>query len=217
MLKTHIEELDPALGRPDGVRQPHGQLHARPAAASTSSSQARVLPGYEDSWERVLVAIEDVTERENARRWLAISEHYARGLFEHSPVSLWVEDFSSVKRLLDEVREQRHRDFRVFTDVHPEFVQRCMSEIRVIDVNRHTLDLFGAPDKPTLLQPPRRRVPRRHGAAFPRAAHRPVGRQAVPAARGGELRARRQRAARPPAVLGAAGPRATTGRWCRWR
>ena len=43
-------------------------------------------------------------------------------------------------------------DFRTFTDVHPEFVTRCMSEIRVIDVNRHTLDLFGAPDKETLLR-----------------------------------------------------------------
>ena len=41
--------------------------------------------------------------------------------------------------------------FRVFTDVHPEFVVRCMSEIRVIDVNRHTLDMFGAPDKAALL------------------------------------------------------------------
>jgi diguanylate cyclase (GGDEF)-like protein len=35
--------------------------------------------------------------------------------------------------------------------VHPEFVQRCMCEIRVIDVNRHTLELFAAPDKPSLL------------------------------------------------------------------
>jgi diguanylate cyclase (GGDEF)-like protein len=30
-------------------------------------------------------------------------------------------------------------------------VTRCMSEIRLIDVNRHTLQLFGAPDKTTLL------------------------------------------------------------------
>ena len=39
----------------------------------------------------------------------------------------------------------------MFTDVHPEFVARCMSEIRVIDVNHHTLTLFGAADKKTLL------------------------------------------------------------------
>jgi len=27
------------------------------------------------------------------------SEQYACGLFEHSPVSLWVEDFTGIKRL----------------------------------------------------------------------------------------------------------------------
>ena len=110
-----------------------------------------VLPGHEHDWSRVLVALEDVTARESARRALALSEQYARGLFEHSPVSLWVEDFSSIKRLMDEIRCRGITDLRVFTDVHPEFVTRCMSEIRVIDVNKHTLSLFGAPDKATLL------------------------------------------------------------------
>ncbi len=110
-----------------------------------------VLPGCEATWQRVLVAIEDVTEREAARRRERASEAYARGLFEHSPVSLWVEDFSRVKALLDDLRDQGITDFRVFTDVHPEFVRRCMSEIRVLDVNGHTLEMFGAPDKASLL------------------------------------------------------------------
>ncbi|WP_029075101.1 sensor domain-containing diguanylate cyclase [Kaistia adipata] len=111
-----------------------------------------IVPGHEASWNRVLVAIEDVTERETARRALLRSEEYARGLFHHSPISLWVEDFSRVKSLIDEIRMIGIVDFRVFTDVHPEFVTRCMSEIRVIDVNRHTLELFAAPDKTTLLK-----------------------------------------------------------------
>lgn len=111
----------------------------------------RVLPGYEDNWKRVMISIEDVTERETARRRLVQSENYAFGLFAHSPVSLWVEDFGGVKRLIDDVRAQGVEDFRVFTDVHQEFVERCMSEIRVLDVNSRTLELFGAPDKPTLL------------------------------------------------------------------
>ena len=110
-----------------------------------------VLPGHEQSWDRVMIAIEDVTARENARRRLVDSENYASGLFAHSPVSLWVEDFSGVKRLMDEVRARGVEDFRVFTDVHEEFVPRCMSEIRVVDVNSRTLELFGAPDKKTLL------------------------------------------------------------------
>jgi diguanylate cyclase (GGDEF)-like protein len=111
----------------------------------------KIMPGHEHTWDRVMIAIEDVTERESARRKLALSENYAFGLFAHSPVSLWIEDFSGVKRLIDEVRNQGIEDFRVFTDVHEEFVERCMSEIRVLDVNDRTVELFGAPDKPTLL------------------------------------------------------------------
>jgi diguanylate cyclase (GGDEF)-like protein len=112
---------------------------------------ANVLPGHEKTWRRVLLAIEDVTESARASRSLARSESYARGLFEHSPVSLWVEDFSRVKARLDEVRAQGITDFRVFINVHPEFVTRCMREIRVMDVNRQTLDMFAASDKETLL------------------------------------------------------------------
>ena len=111
-----------------------------------------ILPGHENSWDRVMIAIEDVTAREDARRRLADSETYAFGLFAHSPVSLWVEDFSGVKRLIDDVRARGVEDFRVFTDVHEEFVPRCMNEIRVLDVNGRTLELFGAPDKESLLR-----------------------------------------------------------------
>ncbi|SDH87742.1 sensor domain-containing diguanylate cyclase [Paraburkholderia phenazinium] len=110
-----------------------------------------VLPGHEARWDRVLVSLEDVTELEGARHRLAHAEAYARGLFEDSPVSLWVEDFSAVKRLLNDARAAGIVDFRTFTDVHPEFVERCMQEIHVLDVNRHTLDMFAAPNKPTLL------------------------------------------------------------------
>ncbi len=113
---------------------------------------ATVLPGHETTWDRVLLSVEDVTERLQAQRSVVASEQYARGLFEHSPVSLWVEDFSSVKHLLDEAREQGIADFRTFIDVHPEFVLRCMEEIRVIDVNRQTLTMFGAPNRSVLLK-----------------------------------------------------------------
>jgi diguanylate cyclase (GGDEF)-like protein len=113
---------------------------------------AQVLPGAEDDWSRVLISIEDVSARVKSQHKLAASEQYARGLFEHSPVSLWVEDFSAIKQLLDDVRERGITDFRTFADVHPEFTERCMSEIRVIDVNQQTLVMFGAHDRDTLLK-----------------------------------------------------------------
>ena len=113
--------------------------------------RGRILPGYDECWSRVLVSLEDVTEQVHARQRLERSEEYARGLFEHSPVSLWVEDFSAVKRLLDEVRAQGISDLKTFLKVHPEFVKRCMREIRVLDVNQLTLTMFGAQSKQALL------------------------------------------------------------------
>lgn len=111
-----------------------------------------VLPDNDTHWDRVLVSIDDITELENARRRLMASEQYAQGIFEQAPVSLWVEDFSAIRHLLESVREQGIVNFRTFTDVHPEFVTRCMSEIRVLDVNRYTLYMFNAADKQNLLE-----------------------------------------------------------------
>ena len=102
-------------------------------------------------WDRMLMAIEDFTAEKRARQAAASNEAYARGLFDLSPVSLWVEDFSEVKAMLDDVRGQGITDFRTFVDVHPEFVQSCMERIRVVDVNRQTLNLFGAGSKEELL------------------------------------------------------------------
>jgi diguanylate cyclase (GGDEF)-like protein len=151
MLTAHVDELCQLW---DG----HTEFYSNTVNYTLSGQRldiqlkGSILPGYEEGWERILLAIEDVTERENARRQVAECETYARGLFEYSPVSLWVEDFSAIRRLLEEVRQQGISDFRVFTDVHPEFVYRCMKEIRVIDVNRETLEMFRAPDKQTLMR-----------------------------------------------------------------
>lgn len=151
MLETHVEELVQLWDGKPGFTGNAVNYTLRGRRLDIQLNAA-ILPGYEANWERLLIAIEDVTPRETARRQLDRSQNYARALFEHSPVSLWVEDFSTIRTLLDEVRAQGIVDFRVFTDVHPEFVERCMQEIRVIDVNRQTLDMFGAPDKATLLR-----------------------------------------------------------------
>jgi len=151
MLTTHVDELV-QLWEGRTAFESHTVNYTLSGRRLDIQLHGRILPGYEESWGRVLIAIEDVTDRENARRKLVQSENYALGLFAHSPVSLWVEDFSAVKRLIDEVRDRGITDFRVFTDVHPEFVARCLSEIRVLEVNQRTLELFGAADKASLLR-----------------------------------------------------------------
>jgi diguanylate cyclase (GGDEF)-like protein len=113
--------------------------------------RVRVLQGHESTWDRVMLSLEDITERTQSRNKLTQSEQYARDLFEYSPVSLWVEDFSGVKALMDEARAAGIVDFRVFISVHPEFVSRCIEQVRVIEVNRQTLDMFAAQTQEELL------------------------------------------------------------------
>lgn len=105
--------------------------------------RGNLLPGHEESWSRVLVAVEDVTDLHATRRDTARSEAYARGLFEHSPVSLWVKDFSGIKPLFDELRRRDVHDLGAFMNGHPDFLERCMGAIHTIDVNRQTLNLYG--------------------------------------------------------------------------
>ncbi len=110
-----------------------------------------IHPDGQGGWSRVIVAFEDISEQEAARRALLISEAEARALFNDSPVSIWLENFSLIKARLDELRNRGIVEFRTFIDVHPDFVEMCMQDIHVLDVNQHTLTLFGARDKDELL------------------------------------------------------------------
>lgn len=151
MMETHVNELADLW---------EGKTEFSSTAANYTLGGRRldiqlrgsVLPGHEKTLGRLLITTEDVTAREEARRAELRNRQHAEGIFENSPVSLWLEDFSGIRDLIEEVRYRGIVDFRVFLDVHPEFIQQCMSEIRVVEVNRATLDLFGARDRNMLLQ-----------------------------------------------------------------
>lgn len=74
-----------------------------------------------------------------------------RFLFEQSPVSLWVEDLSAVKAIVDALRRQGVRNFKEYFHNNPRETAAAVRLARVIDVNQATLDLFGATTKEELL------------------------------------------------------------------
>ena len=112
----------------------------------------RILPGSESTWKQVLVTIENITQRKQAERELMVSENRLRGLFENSPISLWEEDYSQIKSFFDELRSSGETDFKGYLSEHPDAVSQCMSMIRVVDVNRKTLEMFGASSRRELLE-----------------------------------------------------------------
>jgi diguanylate cyclase (GGDEF)-like protein len=111
----------------------------------------KAFPGHEQDWSRVLISITDITERRLAVDALHESRRFAQGLFEHSPVSLWVEDFSDIKLYLDDLRRKGITNFRRHLRDNPKALAETVALLKVTDVNQRTLQLFDAESKAQLL------------------------------------------------------------------
>jgi len=79
------------------------------------------------------------------------SEERYRRLFEDSPISLWEEDLSQVKRDLDRLRAFGVGDLSAYFDQQPGAVQELLAKIRVVDVNQATVRLYQAESKEELV------------------------------------------------------------------
>jgi PAS domain S-box-containing protein len=77
-------------------------------------------------------------------------ENY-RLLFEQSPVSIWEEDFSEIKRMFDQLQSAGITDFQNYFTKHPQKVKEMASMVRLTDVNQATLKLFGLNSKEEIL------------------------------------------------------------------
>jgi PAS domain S-box-containing protein/putative nucleotidyltransferase with HDIG domain len=102
--------------------------------------------------EYVSGQIARVIERQQGEEALREKEERYRGLFEDSPISLWEEDFSEVKKRLDALRQMGITDFPAHLEAHPEEVAECASLVRIVDVNKATLKLYHAGGKEELLR-----------------------------------------------------------------
>jgi len=110
-------------------------------------------PIYDDGGRQVGVQghEREVTERHMSQESLRMREERYRSLFEDSPFPMWEEDCSGVKRCIDELTARGVTDLRMYLRTNREELKRCVSEVRVLDVNRAALQFYGAESKDQLL------------------------------------------------------------------
>jgi diguanylate cyclase (GGDEF)-like protein len=96
--------------------------------------------------------IAQTIERKKAEKELIISSERYYRVFEESPISLWEEDLSKVKKVLDFYKEKDVTDFRDLFARHPQILIECAKNIKILDVNKATVDLLRAKDKQDVIE-----------------------------------------------------------------
>ena len=73
-------------------------------------------------------------------------------LFEKLPISVWIEDFSRLKVIRDDLAASGVTDFRKCLESDEALVFACLESVKVLAVNRETLRLHGADSREDLLE-----------------------------------------------------------------
>lgn len=91
--------------------------------------------------------VTEAIQRIEFEKDLKKSERRYRNLFEYSPISLWEEDFSEVFQYFDDLREREIEDIKNYLDENPKEIKRCANLVKIVDVNKSTLDIYEAEGK----------------------------------------------------------------------
>jgi signal transduction histidine kinase len=158
LLDRHCYEIwhqrnEPCVGCPVAKSLETGDFQE--GEATTPDGRVWAVRGYPVRGENgnVAGAVEvtrEISVQKRAEEALRESEARYHSLFEDSPISLWEEDFSEVKRIIDGLRDLGVSDFRTYFEGHPEAVVRCAGMVKILDVNQSTLHLFKARGKDEL-------------------------------------------------------------------
>lgn len=73
-----------------------------------------------------------------------------RLLFERSPISQWEEDFSEALNYLNSLKKDGISDFSEYFESNPEELKKIARMVKLVDMNKKTLDLYCAKDKKEL-------------------------------------------------------------------
>lgn len=102
---------------------------------------------------RVYAAVNGTVDDDRSYIYLRASEARYRKLVHHMPVALWQVDASHMGRIYNDIRATGVTDFAAYLDDHPELVELAATTVRVTDVNRAAVQMFGGGSALDLMRP----------------------------------------------------------------
>ena len=100
-----------------------------------------------------IAIVEDISARKESEEIIKKSEIRFKSLFEDSPIPLWEADFSEVKNHLEKLNliNERPETVSLYFKTHPKVVDKCISLLKIIDVNARCLKLYKVKTKEELI------------------------------------------------------------------
>ena len=96
--------------------------------------------------ERAMANLRFLEEKQATDDALRESETRYREIFEESPVGIWEEDWSAVKKMVERLARRGVKDWRKYFTRHPDRFDELYDLMVITQVSRATLELFRAPD-----------------------------------------------------------------------
>ncbi len=104
---------------------------------------SRIIGETGNDWSTVVSVHEDNTERKQAVEKLRESEQRFRTLYQQSPSGVSLEDYSQVKRRIDQLARQGVKDFRAYFQEHDDELLDLVMDIRLLDANQSLIEMVG--------------------------------------------------------------------------
>ena len=93
-----------------------------------------------------------IGDQKKAEEALRRSGERYRELFDDSPVGIWEDDWSDVKRMVDGLSAVGVTDLREHFSDNPDKLREAYDLAKIVDISRATRQLFGAPNKQVLIE-----------------------------------------------------------------
>jgi two-component system, LuxR family, sensor kinase FixL len=106
-----------------------------------------------DRPNQVYAAVHGIADDDRSYVFLRASEARYRKLTYFMPVALWQVDASHMGRIYGDLKAKGVVDFRAYLDEHPQLIDYAAQSVRVTDVNRDAIAMFGGASAQDLIRP----------------------------------------------------------------